>query len=218
MTCARLPHFLRLSHILAACTAQMPCLLSSPEVSSLAVNLWTAMMWLGRLGGVSRVFKACPVVVQGIPVPALQCEVFLNKPAWRRTVCCCIFPAGQGGCNTSEIKAFCNWSHDNTIPTLASLTRYCEVRQSKKYKQHWHPLLNYFLSWFFHPLLIFTWQASLIHNSHLNPWLNVSLSPQYKTVGINRNTALFSRYFSVSENIMWLMNHRVLHTTQEWAG
>uniref|UniRef100_A0A0V1KIC3 Uncharacterized protein n=1 Tax=Trichinella nativa TaxID=6335 RepID=A0A0V1KIC3_9BILA len=50
----------RLSHIPAACTAQMPCLVSSPEVSSLA---------------------ACPGVVQGIPVPALQCEVFLNKPA-----------------------------------------------------------------------------------------------------------------------------------------
>jgi hypothetical protein len=34
----------------------------------------------------------------GIPVPALQCEVFLSKPAWRRTTTwCCIFPAGQGG-------------------------------------------------------------------------------------------------------------------------
>ena len=32
-------------------------------------------------------------------VPALQCEVFLNKPAWRRTTWCCIFPAGQGGCD-----------------------------------------------------------------------------------------------------------------------
>ena len=72
-TCAWLLHYLRLSHIPAACTAQMPCLVSSPELLSLAVNLWTAFKWLGWLGGVSRVFKARPGVVQGIPVPALQC-------------------------------------------------------------------------------------------------------------------------------------------------
>ena len=99
MTCAWLPHYLRLSHIPAAYTAQMPCLISLPEVSSFAVNLWTAVMWLGWLGGVSRVFKAWPGVVQGIPVSALQCEVFLDKPAWRMTTWCCVFPAGQGGCD-----------------------------------------------------------------------------------------------------------------------
>lgn len=112
----------------------------------------------------------------------------------------------------SAIKAFCTWSHDKTIPTVNSLSRYCELRQSLEYNQCWHPLLYYFLSCFFYPLLIFTWQASLINNSHLNPWLKVSLTPQYKTVGINSSTALLSRYYSVSENIMWLMNHTLLHT------
>ena len=102
MTCAWLPHYLRLSHIPAACIAQTPCLVSLPEVLSLAVNQWTAIMWLGWLGGVSRVFKARPGVVWGIPVPALQCEVFLNKPAWRKTTWCCIFPAGRGGCDIYE--------------------------------------------------------------------------------------------------------------------
>jgi hypothetical protein len=107
MTCAWLPHYLRLSHIPAACTAQMPCFVSSPEVSSLVVNQWTAVTWLGWLGGDSRVFKACSGVVQGIPVPTLQCVVFLNKPAWRRTMWCCVFPAGRGGCDRWYNKR--NW-------------------------------------------------------------------------------------------------------------
>lgn len=108
--------------------------------------------------------------------------------------------------------AFCSRSHDKTIPTVHSLSRYCEVRQSQEYHQYWHPLPYYFLSCFLHPLLIFTLQASLINNSHLNPWLKVSLSPPYKTVGINRSPALLSRYYSVPENVTWLMNHRLLHT------
>jgi hypothetical protein len=59
MTCTWLPRYLRFSHIPATCTAQTPCLLSLPEVSSL-VNEWTAAMWLGWWGGVRRVFKAHP--------------------------------------------------------------------------------------------------------------------------------------------------------------
>jgi hypothetical protein len=66
------------------------------------LNQWTAITWLGWLWGVSRVFKACLGVVRSIPVPALQCEVFLNKPVWRRTMWYCVFPAGPGGCNNAH--------------------------------------------------------------------------------------------------------------------
>jgi hypothetical protein len=83
-------------------TSQLPALRRRHASSaclrcSLAVNLWNAIKWPGWFRGVSRVFKACPRVVHGISIPALQCEVFLNKPAWRRTTWCCVFPAGRGG-------------------------------------------------------------------------------------------------------------------------
>lgn len=83
-------------------TSQLPALhrhlISSPEVSSLLWTNWLPLRdWGDREESVG--YLRCPGVVRGIPIPALQCEVFLNKPAWRRTMWCCIFPAGRGGCD-----------------------------------------------------------------------------------------------------------------------
>ena len=78
MTCTWLPHYLRLSHIPAACTVQTPCLVSSPEVSSFAVNQWTAVTWLGWLGGVSGVFMELPGLFEGFPL-FLHCNA---KCSW----------------------------------------------------------------------------------------------------------------------------------------